>query len=63
VEGIGGRTPTLTESAQKMSVLAVRIERGINSLVKAVVPQMLIKPCKYPLHPFLIKRDIGKLLV
>jgi len=61
VEGVGGRTPTLTKSTEDMSISAVRIERGVNSLVKGAIPQMLTKECKHPLCPFLLKRDIGKL--
>jgi len=63
VEGVGDWTPTFTDSTQDMSVSAVRIERGVNSLVKGAFPQTLIESCKYPLHPFLIKGDIGKLPV
>jgi len=61
VEGVSGRTPTLTESVQDLGVFAVRIERGINNLVKGAIPQMLIKACKHLLCPLLIKGGIGKL--
>jgi len=63
VEGVGGRTPTLTESAHDMSVSAVRIERDLNSLVKGEIPETLIKACKHPLLPLQVKEDIGKLPV
>jgi len=61
VEGVGGRTLTFTKSTQDMSVSAVRIERGVNSLVKGAIPQTLAKACKHPLCPFPVKRDVGKL--
>jgi len=43
-----------------MSVSAVRIERGVNSLINGAIPEMLIKACKHALCPFQVKRDIGK---
>jgi len=61
VEGVGGKTPTLTKTTQNISVSAIRIKRGINSLVKGAIPQMLTKACKHPLRPFPLKRDVGKL--
>ena len=44
-----------------MSVMAARIERGINSLVRGKIPQMLTKAWEHLLRPFLLKRDVGKL--
>jgi len=43
--------------------MAIRIERDVNYLVLRAVPQMLIKACKHLLHPFLVKGDIGKILI
>jgi len=63
VEGVGGRTSTLIESAQDMSTMAIRIKRGVNHLVKRAVPQILIKAPKHALHPFLVKGGMGRLLI
>jgi len=46
---------------QDMSDCTVRIEKGVNNLVKGTIPQMLIKAYKHLLCQFLVKRDIGKL--
>jgi len=61
VEGVGGMTPTFTKSTQDMSVSAARIDKGVNRLVKGAIPQMLTKASKHPLHPFPVKREVGKL--
>ena len=63
MEGVGDRTPTLTEIAQDMSVTAIRIERSVDQLVKRAVSQTLIKAHKHSLRPFPKKRNIGKLPV
>jgi len=61
VEGVGGRTPTVTEGTQDASISAVRMKRGVKSMEKGAIPQTLTKPCKHPLRPFLVKTDVGKL--
>jgi len=47
--------PTLTENTQDMGIAAVRMERGVDCLVKRAVPQTLIKVSMHLLGPLLVK--------